>query len=196
MIENSRLGEVVEANSSEFFAQCYKLFNIPPLGSLIRTSDGEQILFAVVSFAQTLGIEPGRRPIARGQNTMLEEDLYRDNPHLLQLLKSEFSAVVIGFKDSEETIHYHLPPRPARLHGFVFMCSNEEVREFSASFNFLRILTNSTVRLGDELIGSTLRQMSMPQDEPKKYLLKAAKKLSRLLAHDLNRLNVILERIR
>lgn len=71
--------------------------------------------------ATTASIEPGRRPIARGKDEATEEALYRSNPQLLKLLRSEFNALVVGHRQGDKLYHY-LPPKPARIHGFVYLC--------------------------------------------------------------------------
>ena len=36
---SDRVGEVIEASTTEFVAQCYELYQSPPLGSLVKTGD-------------------------------------------------------------------------------------------------------------------------------------------------------------
>ena len=49
---------------------------------------------------------------------------------------------MVGHREGGKLYHY-LPPKPARIHGFVYLCGLEEVKEFSQSFAFLNILLNS-----------------------------------------------------
>jgi len=74
-----RVGEVIEAGSTGFIAQCYELYQLPPLGSLVKTNNEELELYAVVCNATTTGLEPGRRPIARGKDEESEEAIYKKN---------------------------------------------------------------------------------------------------------------------
>ena len=78
----TKIGEIIEASTGEFTAQCYELHQPPPLGSLVRTAEGETDIYAVVCDAATTGIEPGRRPIARGREEVEEEDIFRSSPQL------------------------------------------------------------------------------------------------------------------
>ena len=142
MSETQRVGEVIEASSTDFTAQCYELYGSPSLGGLVKTRDADVELFGVVYRAATTSLEPGRRPIARGKDEASEEAVYRSNPQLLKLLKSEFGSLVVGYRQNGKLNHY-LPPQPARIHGFVYLCSPEEVREFSLSFDFLNMLVNA-----------------------------------------------------
>jgi len=194
--ELQRVGEVIEASTTDFIAQCYELYQLPPLGSLVKTRDAELELYAVVYHATTTSLEPGRRPIARGKDEESEEAIYRTSPQLTKLLKSEFGALIVGHKAGDKIYHY-LPPKPARIHSFVYLCPPEEVRDFSQSFSFLNILLNTNLRLPrDELIAACLRQMGQVQEDRHAFLVAAGKQLATLLSGDFNQLGAILERMR
>ena len=139
MVDLERVGEVIEASTTEFVAQCYELYQSPSLGSLVKTTDAPVELYGIVYHATTSSIEPGRRPIARGKDETSEEEIYRSSPQLLKLLRTEFNALVVGHRQEGNLFHY-LPPKPARIHSFVYLCLSEEVKEFSHSLDFLSIL--------------------------------------------------------
>jgi hypothetical protein len=194
--EVQRVGEVVEAGTTDFTAQCYELYQLPPLGSLVKTKDSELELYGVVYQATTTSLEPGRRPIARGKDEESEEAIYHSSPQLEKLLKSEFGALIIGHKVSDKIYHY-LPPRPAHIHSFVHLCSPQEIKNFSLSLGFLNIMLSSNLPLPkDELIAACLRQMSRVHEDSNAFLVAAGKQLAILLSGDFNQLRAILERIR
>jgi hypothetical protein len=196
MQEMQRVGEVIEASTTDFIAQCYELYQIPPLGSLVKTKDLPLELYGIVYNATTTSLEPGRRPIARGKDETTEEEIYRQSPQLLKLLKSEFGAVVVGHKQNGKLYHY-LPPKPAKIHGFVYQCPPEEVKEFGQSFDFLNMLINARLPVpAEELISASLRQMSQAYEDPRAFLVAAGKELAILLSGNLNQLKAILGRIR
>jgi hypothetical protein len=196
MGEEQRVGEVVEASSTDFVAQCYELYQSPALGSLVRTRDMSVELYGIVYHATTTSLEPGRRPIARGKDEVAEEEIYRSSPQLLRLLKSEFSALVVGHRQGEKLYHY-LPPKPARIHGFVYQCPSEEVKQFSQSFDFLNLLVNTHLPVSvDELVAASLRQMSQAYEDRHTFLVAAGKELALLLSGQFNQLKAILGRIR
>ena len=190
-----RVGEVIEVSTTDFVAQCYELYQLPPLGSLVKTRDLPVELYGIVYHAATTSLEPGRRPIARGKDEDSEEAIYQSNPQLLKLLRSEFSTLVVGYKD--EKLHHYLPPRPARIHGFVYQCPPDEVRDFSQSFDFLNMLLNTQLPVpADELIAACLRQMSQMYEDRHTFLVAAGKELALLLSGELNQLKAILGRLR
>jgi len=196
MAEAERAGEVVEAGTTGFVAQCYELYQLPSLGSLVKTRDLPVEIFGVVYNATTTGLEPGRRPIARGKDETSEEAIYQSNPQLVKLLRSEFCALVIGHRHGDKLSHY-LPPKPARIHSFVYLCSPDEVKEFSQSFDFLNTLIKAHLPLPvEELIAACLRQMSQAYEDRRAFLMAAGKELAILLSGEFNQLRAILERIR
>jgi len=191
-----RVGEVIEASTTDFVAQCYELYQLPPLGSLVKTRDLPVELYGIVYNAATTSLEPGRRPIARGKDEETEEEIYRSSPQLLKLLKSEFGALVVGHK-KDNKLYHHLPPQPARIHSFVYLCPPEEVKEFGQSFDFLNMLINTRLPVPtEELVAACIRQMSRAYEDPRAFLVAAGKELAILLGGNLNQLKAILGRIK
>ena len=121
MSEN-RVGEVIEASTAGFTAQCYELYELPPLGSLAKTRDQGVVQFGVVYRATTSSFEPGRRPIARGKDELSEEALYQANPQLLKLLRSEFGVLVVGHRETD------------RLHHFLWQQMDEDDPSYAPAF--------------------------------------------------------------
>lgn len=194
MTEDNRVGEVVEACTTDFVAQCYELYDSPPLGGLVKTREKDVELYGVVYNIVTSGMEPGRRPIARGKDELNEEDIYRTNPQLLKLLKSEFSVLVTGYRQGERVFQY-LPPRPAHIHSYVYECQPEEVKVFSQSMDFLNILLKSRLEIPvEQLVGAALRQMSLVYGAEKHaFMVTAGKELAALLSADYTQLKSILK---
>ncbi|MBI4286164.1 MAG: hypothetical protein HY670_09785 [Chloroflexi bacterium] len=191
-----RLGEVIEATTGEFVAQCYELYRLPPLGSLVKTRDEAVELYGIVYQAATSSLEPGRRPIARGEDETSEEAIYQSNPQLLKLLKSEFNALIVGHRLGDK-IYQHLPPRPAHIHSFVYACSDDEIRSFSQSFAFLILLLNTHRPVPpEEITGAALREMGRVQEDRHAFLVAAGKELAVLLSDNFSQLKVILGRLK
>jgi len=192
---SEKVGEVLEASTAGFLAQSYELYQAPPLGSLVRVEEGDISIYAVVHQATTASIDPGRPPIARGKDAAAEEDIYRENPQLLYLFRTNFEALVVGHR-ADGFMHHYLPPRPARVHSFVYCCSPEEVREFTGSLDFLHLLVNSSAGTGDELVAACLRRAAEDHIDSYDFRVQAGRELVRLLGGDPHRLGAILRRIR
>jgi hypothetical protein len=194
--QDDRAGEVIEASTTEFTAQCYELYRSPSLGSLVKTGDGSIEQYGIVFNTVTSSIEPGRKPVARGKDETSEEGIYRSSPQLLKLMRTEFSSLVAGYREADRIFHY-LPPRPARIHSFVRECGDDEIKEFSRSFDFLNIIINSGIPVPvEEVVAASLRRMSRVYDEPQQFLIAAGKELAVLLGSEYNRLKSILGKIK
>ncbi|MEE8353518.1 MAG: hypothetical protein V3S10_03595 [Dehalococcoidales bacterium] len=186
---------MIEAGTAGFVAECYQLYEPPPLGSLVRVTDSAGNVFGIVHDATTSSLEPGRRPIARGRDEASEEDIYRASPQLEKLLRSEFSALVVGHSEGDELRHY-LPPRPVRIHGFVYLCDDRQVREFSRRLDFLGLLLDSQLPVpAEEVIAATLRLMGDANEDRRGFLVAAGKELANLLGGEFGRLRAVLSRI-
>lgn len=191
-----RVGEVVEASSSELVAQCYQLHEPPPLGSLVKTKNKPGEIYAIVYSAATHSLEPGRHPIARGEGEKEEAEIFQNNPQLAKLLCTDFKALVVGYSEEDKFYHY-LPPKPACIHSFVYLCSLDEAKNFSQSLDFLSLLVEANLTVpADEIIAASLRYFGKAHSDRQKFLVKAGKELAILLSGELNRLNSILRRIR
>ncbi|MDO8491759.1 MAG: hypothetical protein Q7T04_07085 [Dehalococcoidia bacterium] len=191
---STRIAEVIEARSGEFTAECYQLHQAPPLGSLVKA--GSPDVFGVVCDTVTESVDPGRRPLARGQDAADEADVYLQNPQLSKLLRTTFRALVVGHREGE-TLRHYLPPQPPHVHSFVYLCPPDEVRAFTQSLDFLSILMFSAERAPvDEVVAACLRQAAQAHPDRKLFLVGAGKTLAPLLRGELARLNTILTRIR
>lgn len=191
----TRIGEVIEARSGEFMAECYELHQAPPLGSLVKAGSPPLEIYGVVCDAATESLDPGRRPLARGREEDSEEDIYRHNPQLAKLLRTTFQTVVVGHLHGKSLRHY-LPPQPSRVHSFVYLCELDEVRRFTASLDFLGILLSNTQGFADEIVAASLRYASQSHPDSRDFLVSAGKTLAVLLRGDLVRLDTILRRIK
>lgn len=193
---SQRIGEVIESSSAEFTAECYELYNIPPLGGLVKVKVNPTEIYGVICQSGTASIEPGRRPIARGRDETSEDAIYQSNPQIAKLLRSEFRVLVVGYQ-SEGKIYQYLPSKPAHIHSFVETCSPEELRQFSESFEFLSVLTSAHTELSnEELIAAALREMSRVQPDPHAFLIAGGKALAFVLSSEYQRLKIILARLK
>ncbi len=193
---DQRWGEGLEASSRHFVAECYQLHEAPPLGSLVRASDGATDIYGAVCAAETAGIEPGRRPLARGRHLATEADIFRENPQLEHLLRTTFEAVVVGHAQGE-AIRPYLPPRPARVHSFVFGCNDAEIAAITGSLDFLSLLLSAPSEgPADELVAACLRQAAPIHPDADGFLLRAGQELALHLSDYPKRLEAILRRLR
>jgi len=191
-----RVGEVIETSSAEFTAQCYKLYQAPALGSLVKTQGNAYQIYGVVYNVESHGLEPGRRVVARGENLEAEEEIFAANPQLSRLLATDFQVVIVGHVEGKRC-HQYLPSKAASIHSFVYACQTDEIRAFTQSLDFLTLILNAKIPVPvDEVVGACLRGASGTQNDPDTFLVKAGKELARMLGRDVSRLDSILKRLK
>lgn len=192
----TKVAEVIEASSAEFVAQCYKLDQGPALGSLVKTEGELCEIFGIVYDVETHSLDPGRRVIARGEQMETEDEVFRANPQLARLLSTDFRVLVVGHRQGDG-LHHYLPPMPAPIHGFVYICQLEEVQGFAQSLDFLSLVIDARLSVSvDEVVAACLRRFSRAYPDSHAFLVKAGKELARLLGGDALRLNSVLKRLR
>ncbi|MBN86326.1 MAG: hypothetical protein CL885_02250 [Dehalococcoidia bacterium] len=189
--KNSRFGEVIESSIEILKGQCHTLYNCPPLGSLVRIGDS---VFGVINGINTGSIDPSRGVIARGQNLDTEDQIYEDHPQLEQLMRTIVNISVIGFREGT-IVHQYLPPLPPRIHSFIHLCSSNEIREFMTSVDFLVLLLRSNDRVIDDVIAATIKQALPSFEDPRAFLLNAARYISSQLPADVSRVSTIIKRL-
>ncbi len=189
----TRLGEVVEATTTEFVAQCYELYAAPSLGSLVRCGDGGGI-YGIVHEIGTRSIDAGRRPIARGRDEDDADAIYQANPQLSRLLSTEFRALSVGHVE-DGALRRWLAPLPPRIHSFVYVCSDDALREFSAELDFVSILLSAPIAAADDVLAAFLKAAGGAHPDREAFLVNAGRRLTPLLGGQMQRLDGILRRI-
>ena len=188
-------GEIVESRSTELVAQSYDHREAPPFGSLICSTVSEGLtVYAIVYQVATTGIDPGARPVVRGHTGLRDQAIYDANPDLSQVLRTDVSALLVGYQDGP-TLRQVMPPVPPPLHWSTYECHADECRRFAAQTAYLRTLVNALTVPVDELIGAHLRLMAEYADSGDAYLLRAGRELAELLRTDYPRLRSIIERV-
>ncbi len=192
------LGEVVEANTTTFVAQCFEPEQLtfppmPALGSWIRSQDEEtgNLIYGVVCYAAITPVDAVHRARALGLSV---QELREQQPQIFAMLRTDFRSAIVGFA-SEGRIYQYLPPRPPQIHQPVYRCSEREVAEFCRSFEFLRTLLKVEGIPTDELVAAVLRQSYRILNRDRNWLLQAGRHLSLLLRDNYEYLSAILRKI-
>ena len=188
--EGEQIGEVVESSTTQIVAQARLLNEAPSFGSFVRVGTAPPAL-GVVCDISTQSLEPNRRPTAYGKT---EPQLRREQPQIFELLRTHFRILVLGYMEGEEAIHL-LPPQPARIHSFAYVCDDAEVRACTQSDEFMRAILNSAGTAADDLLIAAMRHAVAARQGDREYLVSRGKDLSRLLRDDYDRLSSVVRRI-
>lgn len=211
-----RVGEIVEASSCDLVAQSVRLHEAPAFGSLVRVPVAPATsplpsalptdLYAVVAETRTASLEAGGRPIARGHADVVDAAIYRENPDLEHVLRTEFKALLVGFRTAAASpgmegaapgpIYQHLPPLPPPLHYSVYACTPAEAIAFTERLDFLRTLLAAPAGVADELVAACVRAAAAARGDGEAFLLRVGRELAVLLREDYDRLTAVLRRLR
>ncbi len=196
-----KVGEIVASNTSSFTAQCSRddsanltLPQAPYFGSFV-ISKGEEIGFdiiAVVFDISSGSIDSVHRPTAMN---LTRAELRFQQPQIFDLLKTDFSAITIGYiKDGK--IYQSVPPHPPQIHDFVYSCTNYQVKEITSNLDYIRSLLNSGSNMCEDIIEANLKYAYVARGKNRDFLINAGRELSNLLKDNYDRLSAILRRIK
>ena len=188
-----RIGDVIDSDTNEFTTQCYDLYGAPALGSLVKAGEVNSV-YGVVSYSHTSGLDPTRRPVARGEGLASEELVYDQNPQLNRLLTTNFRTTIVGYEVSSQITTY-LPPRPPRIHSFVTQCDNSEISTFAKSLDFISSILAANLPQSDDVVAAFIRHACQALPEETELRAESARRLALLLGNDTRRLEGILRRI-
>ncbi len=199
---SERIGEVISTTSLDFTAQRLVAEEArtpgpvqpPDLGSLVwvRLPEGGRV-FAVVSYGTTEGLDRGRLAVVRTHGDVVDERVYHEHPQLANVLRTEFTAVLVGYEQDGRMFH-HLPPQPPPLHYAVYAASAEEVRAFSDDLRYLRLLLNTSSPVpGEQLLAAHVRELYRARGHDREWLAHAARAIANLLKRDYERLRAAID---
>jgi hypothetical protein len=188
---SQRIGEIVEASTTQVKAVAPVPFEPPAFGSFVRCDSGGRTTYAVVARVQHAPLDPSRRAVPLGLEW---DELQREQPQILELIITEFDALIVAFAEPEGGIRPWLPPAPPRVHEFVHPASAEEVRELTEDLSFVRTLSAGPEPV-DELVAAAIREASMARKSPRVFLVRAGREVADLFRQDYERARGILRRI-
>lgn len=189
-----RCGEIIATNTSCFVAESFTLHQPPPLGSLVQVQPAEgQATYAVVSFGNTGGLDPGRRVVRRSTEETFDSAIYQHHPQLAKTLHTEFTAVLVGYRDPLGRLRQHLPAQPPPLHFSVLPCDLPTLTAFSDQLTYFRLLLGAEGELpAEQLLAAHIRQVYTARGNDLPWLTRAAREVSVLLKTEYDRLLTVL----
>ena len=187
----SPIGEVVDTSVASFTAHACTLNEAPPFGGFVKVTVPERTIYAVVYAIHTGGLEPGSHPVLRGRDGMRDKAIFDQNPDLEQLLRTEFSALIIGHQEGA-SLRTYLPPSPPRLHWSVVECDQPEIARLTQRLDYFRTILSASEAPVDALLAANIRLAGAASPDESGFRIKAGRELATLLKHDYPRLTAIL----
>lgn len=186
-------GEVVESSLREWVAQSWQWNKFPEFGSIVAIEDKEVNLFGIVHHIQTGSIDSNRQPFTY-QKT--EEELLQEQPQIFELLKTNFSCLVLGYQENGSFFNMYAP-KPAKIHSFVRQATLPEIQHAFKSSQYLQLIfsQSGTISSLDELLLALLKNLTtlniMQNDNFEEFI----QTFSLLTKNDYCRLKLFLQRI-
>jgi hypothetical protein len=188
----ARIGEIVETETTRFVAESFELHRPPALGQLVYApGDGDLCIYAVVCYGTTASPDPGRRAVRRSTDEVFDQAVYDEHPQLELMLRTEFTARLVGYVDATRVYHY-LPPQPPALHYSVYACEPDQVARFTERLTYLRLLLELPEIAPEQLLAAHIREVYRLRGEDRDWLSRAAREVAGLLKSDYERLMTIL----
>ena len=188
--QSTHVGEIVETSTVELVAETRHLNEAPPFGQFVRVeSDIPSI--GLVFNTITHSVDPSRRPTAYGRS---EAQLRSEQPQIFELLRTHFHILVIGYLDRAEPMLL-LPPQPAHIHSFVYICNEKIIAQCTDGDEFLRGILRATKTPTEDLLVASVRYALAAREYDPDYIIQTSKRISRLLRDDYDRLSSVIERL-
>ena len=189
--DNGRIGEVIQASTTRFRAIATAVFEPPRFGSFVKVASTGGQTYGVVASVETASFDSSRRAMAFG---MPWDQLLREQPQLVELIQTEFDAVIVGY-GAGESLHHYLPPYPPRLHDFVSPCTPTEVAALTDSLEFVRTLASIREVPTHELVSAAIREASIARGRDEAFVAEAARAVADLFKDDYELAMSIVRRI-
>ncbi len=127
----------------------------------------------------------------------VDSNLLRDQREN-RMVPVEISVINVGYNYNGMMIH-SLPPRPPLSLTEVYLCTAQEVFDFTQRFDYFRIVLSASEVPSDDLLAAALRYSASiyPDDNDRyQFMVNCGRELAKQLSNDLRRLSHLLTLIR
>jgi hypothetical protein len=191
---NLQVGRVLRASTRGFAIGCAVMRpDIPAFGSFVR-AEGLTPGSAIYGLIYDVSVEDD--PFVRQFiSADPPEEVVRDQRENRQV-PIEVSVLAVGCSDGND-IRHRLPAQPPVTLDWLYQCSDEEIRAFTAHFGYFHLVLESREVPADELLAASLRTATAARSEHEReaFLIEAGREMARLLAGDPVRLEGLLRRL-
>jgi hypothetical protein len=189
-----RVGRVLRAGTRGFAIGCAVMQpDIPAFGSFVR-AEGLAPGSAIYGLIYDVNVEDD--PFVRQFiSANPPEEVVRDQRENRQV-PIEVSVLAVGCRDGRG-IRHCLPAQPPVTLDWLYQCNDEEIQDFTAHFDYFRLVLEAREVPVDELVAASLRVATAARQEHERepFLVEAGRELARLLASDPVRLEGLLLRL-
>jgi hypothetical protein len=188
------VGWVLRASTTGFTVGCRVLEpNTPNFGYFVKVPVGETQVIGLI-YNVSVNDDPAVRQLILAET--LGPEAMRDQREN-RLVPIEVSVLVVGYKLGELYLQ-NLPPQPPISLDELQTCTRREVKGFTESLDYLRLVLKANQVPVDDLLIASLNQarQARAEAEQRDFLLKAGREIGRYLSNDLVRLESIIRQLR
>ncbi len=196
-MEEQVIGRVLRASTVGFACgtRSHEM-ELPSFGAFVMTRhhNGYDVDVMGLIYAIRIDDDPLVRQLIMANN--INNATIRDQREN-RMVPVEISVVHVGYRINGDSFH-NLPPRPPISLDPVYMCDDQCVRSFTQTFDFFRLVLNTSEVPNEELMAAAIKHAAAarPAREQRDFLVSAGRRLAQLLSYDLPRLNHLLRLIR
>ncbi len=135
------------------------------------------------------------RQLSVADESLLSEPRPDERHH--RAAPNEVSVLTVGYMRGD-VLRYGPAPQPPLSLDVITMCTPEDVRQFTARWEWLKLVLDTREVPADDLSVAALllAAEALPAEEQRPYLLRGGRELARLMAGDTLRLESLLKRLR
>ena len=189
------VGRVLRASTQGFTVGCRVMeLDTPTFGTFVKVALDSGIEVIGMIYDVVLEDDPFVRQLLMADELPQEYILDQRT----RQMPIEVSVLAVGYR-RDGRIFQSLPPQPPLTLHQILICRDEEIRAFTKSFQFFRLVTEARDIPGDELLAAALLEGARVRGggpPGQAFLVRAGRELVGLLGHDLTRLQDILNRLR
>jgi hypothetical protein len=162
--------------------------DMPAFGALCR-APAQAGRSQVIGLIYEISIEDDDLARQLAASDLPQEEVRLDQ-QFVRPIPIEIRALSVGYHDGDGYV-YDLPPQPPNTLTDIHNLTPSEVRQFTASLDFLPLVLAAPQLPTDSLLAATFRlaAQARPEDERRAFLISAGRECARLLSGDLARLN-------
>ena len=187
------IGEVMHSSITQWTTQVWQWDACPEFGAIVCVEDASHPIYGVIYYIKTGSDDPVRQAFAY-QKTELE--LQQEQPQMFEFLKTDFSAIPLGYQIGTNLI-YAMPPRPPKLHAFVRLATSMELAHITNQRCVVHALFSqyNKIEYFEELLLAFLRYLGRFGLVSRTLLMQISEQLSLATANDYRRLKMFMDRV-
>ena len=193
-----RIAELIAVRTTEYVAQVDNLHAPPALGSVAIVRDAGMDILSFVTSAETVPNDSGRRPTARGADYDTVEEFYARRPEINRLIHTEFTAVIVTHRIDGQLMPY-APPRPPRLHAFVYEGKENDIADLANDPLTLQSIASVRTEAPLDFVPAAIRTLASAAGSATAqgdFLRETGRRLVYIMRDDMRGLQTVLAKIK